>query len=123
MSDSATITAPSAMPWSIKGVRAEIRQIAKEEAAKAGITIGAWISRTIREASQDPALFAKFQISTGATPMDSQANENGLVAYLQKMDEKLNTLTERLQTLEQGDIEPAPVMAEVGQAAKSWPVQ
>ncbi len=43
--------AKSNMPWSIKGVSYEARDAAKEAAAAAGLTIGAWLDQTILGAS------------------------------------------------------------------------
>ena len=38
------------MPWSIKGVPESARQIAKEQAAAAGMTMGAWLAQVINTA-------------------------------------------------------------------------
>ncbi len=43
--------AKAKMPWSIKGVSTEARDAAKEAAAAAGMTIGAWLDQTILGAS------------------------------------------------------------------------
>ena len=36
-------------PWSIKGISIEARKIAKEGAAKEGLTIGQWLKKIINE--------------------------------------------------------------------------
>ena len=36
-------------PWSIKGISIEARKIAKEGAAKEGVTIGQWLKKIINE--------------------------------------------------------------------------
>ena len=36
-------------PWSIKGISIEARKIAKEAAAKEGVTIGQWLKKIINE--------------------------------------------------------------------------
>jgi hypothetical protein len=41
--------AESNIPWSIKGISAEARAAAREAAKKAGMPLGAWLARTIRE--------------------------------------------------------------------------
>ncbi len=38
------------MPWSIKGVPESVRTIAKEQAAAAGMTMGAWLAQVISTA-------------------------------------------------------------------------
>jgi hypothetical protein len=37
------------LPWSLKGVSPEAREIAKKAAAQQGMTIGEWVSRAIRD--------------------------------------------------------------------------
>jgi hypothetical protein len=37
------------LPWSIKGISAEARAAAREAAKKAGMPLGAWLARCIRE--------------------------------------------------------------------------
>ncbi|MEQ8334901.1 hypothetical protein [Nisaea sp.] len=41
------------LPWSLKGVSPEAREIAKKAAAQQGITIGEWVSRAIRDVGPD----------------------------------------------------------------------
>ena len=36
-------------PWSIKGISIEARKLAKEGAAKEGLTIGQWLKKIINE--------------------------------------------------------------------------
>lgn len=46
------------IPWSVKGVSKEARQMAKKAAAAEGLTMGEWLSRAIRAdaaATTDPA--------------------------------------------------------------------
>ncbi|MEQ8334902.1 hypothetical protein [Nisaea sp.] len=40
-------------PWSVKGVSAEDREVAKTAARKAGVPIGVWLSEQIRQASEE----------------------------------------------------------------------
>ena len=42
------------IPWSVKGVSKEARQLAKKAAAAEGMTMGAWLSRAIRADGQAP---------------------------------------------------------------------
>ncbi|GHD39562.1 hypothetical protein GCM10017083_01540 [Thalassobaculum fulvum] len=41
-----------ASPWSVKGISAEERELAKQAARRAGVPIGQWLSRQIREAAE-----------------------------------------------------------------------
>ena len=36
-------------PWSIKGISIEARKLAKEGAAKEGLTIGQWLKKIVNE--------------------------------------------------------------------------
>ena len=42
-----------ASPWSVKGIAAEERELAKQAARRAGVPIGQWLSRHIREAAEE----------------------------------------------------------------------
>lgn len=41
-----------ASPWSVKGISAEERELAKQAARRAGVPIGQWLSRQIRDAAE-----------------------------------------------------------------------
>ena len=41
-----------ASPWSVKGISSEERELAKQAARRAGVPIGQWLSRQIREAAE-----------------------------------------------------------------------
>lgn len=41
-----------ASPWSVKGISTEERELAKQAARRAGVPIGQWLSRQIREAAE-----------------------------------------------------------------------
>jgi hypothetical protein len=47
--------ADSGMPWSIKGVSEEARAAAVAAARRAGVPVGVWLSRAIREAADAEA--------------------------------------------------------------------
>ncbi|WP_420402910.1 hypothetical protein [Nisaea sp.] len=50
--------AKSVLPWSLKGVSPEAREIAKKAAAQQGMTIGEWVSRAIRDVGPEPGASA-----------------------------------------------------------------
>ena len=56
------------LPWSLKGVSPEAREIAKKAAAQQGITIGEWVSRAIRDVGPDQA--------SGTPPEASQTDSS-----------------------------------------------
>ncbi len=45
-------------PWSIKGISIEARKLAKEGAAKEGLTIGQWLKKIINEDHDERAISA-----------------------------------------------------------------
>ena len=45
-------------PWSIKGISIEARKLAKEGAAKEGLTIGQWLKKIINEDHDETAISA-----------------------------------------------------------------
>jgi hypothetical protein len=42
------------MPWSVKGVSKEAREVVKKAAAEQGITMGEWLSQAIRADTDEP---------------------------------------------------------------------
>ncbi|MEO9900118.1 hypothetical protein [Nisaea sp.] len=61
------------LPWSLKGVSPEAREIAKKAAAQQGMTIGEWVSRAIRDVGPDEAPAA----ATGNVPVQGEALLSG----------------------------------------------
>ncbi len=117
MSDSFKSESGFTIPWSVKGVSIAARNKAKEAAAASGKTIGAWLSDAIRAANNDAALFLRLteqsmgdgqKTETPSAANSSNTDESALLNYLQKMDQKLSALTDRMQAMEQNDNPPAP---------------
>ena len=46
-------------PWSIKGISIEARKLAKEGAAKEGLTIGQWLKKIINKDHHEPVISEK----------------------------------------------------------------
>jgi len=61
--------ADSGLPWSIKGVSADARAAAREAAKRAGLPVGAWLARTIREVAA-----AEAQERENAGPIEGTAD-------------------------------------------------
>ena len=43
------------VPWSVKGITREDRELAKAAAQKAGLSVGAWLTQQIRQAAEAPS--------------------------------------------------------------------
>jgi len=69
------------LPWSLKGVSPEAREIAKKAAAQQGMTIGEWVSRAIRDVGPEPG--------SSATAPSSERTGGGSVAASPKDEEAL----------------------------------
>lgn len=125
MTDSSKNDGAITIPWSVKGVSAKARQTAKDEAAKAGQTIGAWLSQAIRKAAKDPVLFGQLTDlarNVAATPANNSLDESVLFEYLQKMDQKLNALSDRVAANEgQSDVRIPSFETVSAIASKNWP--
>ncbi len=98
------------MPWSIKGVSDEARQIAREQAQAAGITMGAWLSDLIVAAAiEDMAANTHLpQQADPATPQKSisvtQKSDGRATGEHNMMESELAqlvlTIAKRVATLE-----------------------
>ena len=99
------------MPWSVKGVGAKARAAAKAAAAAEGLTIGAWLERTIKRISElerdDPA--AAGDVSREARALMAaietlsariEATGYGGAATLEPLHDTLADLLDRLEKLE-----------------------
>jgi|LakMenEpi03Aug12_release.lakeMendotaPanAssembly.Ray.scaffolds.fasta_scaffold2434580_1 hypothetical protein len=77
-------------PWSVKGISPEARQVAKQAAQRAGMTLGEWINRLVLQ-PPSPAL--------NADPVnnpDPPAN----TAYLAQLQQLIHELEARLGGLQ-----------------------
>ena len=110
------------MPWSIKGVSAEARKIAKTAAMSAGEPMGVWLSRLIDAASaqrlgqanqvvvrpepQVPAP-ADLRVDIEALTQRLAAAERRMLEAIQPLDHALSQIGRRLEVLEAPQL-PAP---------------
>ncbi|MEC8851188.1 MAG: hypothetical protein VXX43_04415, partial [Pseudomonadota bacterium] len=51
------------VPWSVKGITREDRELAKAAAQKAGLSVGAWLTQQIRQAAEAPSPAAAADLS------------------------------------------------------------
>lgn len=73
----------SASPWSVKGIEPEAREAAKIAARRAGMTVGQWLSRTIRAtAAQQLAGAPPLSTEPAPTQPDSLPSSPAAMAVL-----------------------------------------
>lgn len=110
------------MPWSIKGVSAEARKIAKTAAMASGEPMGVWLSRLIDAASAQrlgqanqvvvrpeppvPAP-AELRVDIEALTQRLAAVERRMLEAIQPLDQALSQIGRRLEVLEAPPL-PAP---------------
>lgn len=94
-------------PWSVKGIDTETREAAKTAARKAGVTLGAWLNRTILDAA------------AGKTRTDAGPNNGYAVppastdsAATRVMFETIEKMSARLEELEERLLQAPPTLAE-----------
>lgn len=116
------------LPWSVKGVSATARKLAKEGAAKSGMTIGQWVTQAIGEAASgvsapklpaQPALAQK-QAATivsqktapvAAAPAATASSENSGDVF-RRLEQRLFDISQRLDGVEQKlNIAETPALA------------
>jgi hypothetical protein len=103
------------MPWSIKGVSAEARQIAKAAAMAAGQPMGVWLSRVIEAASAaklgQPGAVALRPEAPVPAPAELRVDletlsqrltgvERRILDSLQPLDRAIAQISRRLEALE-----------------------
>lgn len=59
------------VPWSVKGITREDRELAKAAAQKAGLSVGAWLTQQIRQAAEAPSPAAAADSSAAPSPSSS----------------------------------------------------
>jgi localization factor PodJL len=92
----------SDMPWSIKGVSAEARTLAKAAAAREGLTMGEWVSRAIQRRGGQ----SDISTSSAAGGVDPhlqqkiQALETRMVTLAEPLDMVIKQIEQRISALE-----------------------
>ena len=80
----------SNVPWSIKGIDPETREVAKEAAREAGMTLGEWLNKNITTMSETP----------DPAPQKPDPGDRVTLTQLQQVINSLNRLNERLKNNE-----------------------
>lgn len=94
-------------PWSVKGIDSETREAAKTAARKAGVTLGAWLNRTILDAAA-----GKVRADAGPVnghPMPPAPTDS---AATRVMFETIEKMSARLEALEERLLQAPPTLAE-----------
>ena len=101
-------------PWSIKGISIEARKIAKEGAAKEGVTIGQWLKKIINEDHNDSSSLSKnssengnYEITVTRTPMPNlsqspamkTSDQTMVLELIEQIEKRYLDLTKPLQTI------------------------
>lgn len=90
----------SGAPWSVKGIDPRAREVAKELAARAGMTLGEWLNRSILDGETPPA--ARTRLST-AGPASAEGGRDPFdrpEADLRRLTDVLHRLADRLDVSE-----------------------
>jgi hypothetical protein len=108
----------SALPWSIKGISKEARDMARQAAAEQGVTMGEWVSTAIRALqahAEQPAVPAPVTPAESAQPAPPEMSlqvvqdriaarveesEQRLVSVLGPLNEVVQAMVKRLDDLE-----------------------
>lgn len=84
------------LPWSLKGVSVEARQIARREAHARAMTVGAWLSAAIREAAAGAAISGSVRSADPTPTADTEAAKDREIARLRA---EVMSLHDRLAAL------------------------
>lgn len=95
------------LPWSLKGVSPEAREIAKKAAAQQGITIGEWVSRAIRDVGPDQESGSAPEVGpaatevspSGSSEMDVEAVREAVRARIYDSEERVAHMVGPLQEI------------------------
>ena len=101
----------SITPWSVKGIESETRAAAKTAARKAGLTLGAWLNRTILDAAEGgPATEGGPANGHPAAPSVAPGEIGGATA--KAMFETIHKMSARLEELEARLLQAPPTLSE-----------
>src|SRR5690348_4789697 len=74
------------VPWSVKGIRPEARESAREAARRSGMSLGEWLNNVILEQASDD----------GRAPGHEDDDEDAYADELSGVHERLDDLTRRI---------------------------
>ncbi len=86
-------------PWSVKGIDPTAREVAKDLAARAGLTLGEWLNRAILEGEAPPPVAGRERLGRAAPAPEVRASRDPFdrpVGELVRLTEVLGRLADRL---------------------------
>jgi localization factor PodJL len=89
------------IPWSVKGVEPELREIAKTAARRSGMTLGEWLNSAINEQADGPA-------SENASAPDKVIASRISTHPIERAATRLEDIAEQLSRLAMRETETAP---------------
>ena len=89
------------IPWSVKGVEPELREIAKTAARRSGMTLGEWLNSAINEQADGP-------VSESATSPDKVIAGRISTHPIERAATRLEDIAEQLSRLAMRETETAP---------------
>lgn len=104
----------SETPWSVRGVEPETREAAKVAARRAGLTLGQWLNRTIRNAVAEQLGSRESAADTGQLP--ALANEVLLAAIQEQLDAQREALEATFQQARPAESVETTHLSEVQEA-------
>ena len=84
-------------PWSIKGISIEARKIAKEGAAKEGVTIGQWLKKIINEDHDESSRPPMPDLSQ--SPVMKIPDETMVLELIDQIEKRYLDITKPLQPI------------------------
>jgi len=85
------------VPWSVKGIRPEARESAREAARRSGMSLGEWLNNVILEQAED-----------GRAPGHEHDDEDDYADELAGVHDRLDDLTRRISQFSRGAQKAAP---------------
>ncbi|HET9619186.1 MAG TPA: hypothetical protein VFP74_18620 [Pseudolabrys sp.] len=85
------------VPWSVKGIRPEARESAREAARRSGMSLGEWLNNVILEQAED-----------GRAPGHEDDDDGDYADELSGVHERLDDLTRKISHFSRGAAKPAP---------------
>jgi len=84
-------------PWSVKGIDPRAREVAKELAARAGMTLGEWLNRSILEGEAPPPAAGPAPAVRGPSPAEGRDPFDRPEGELRRLTSVLDRLADRLE--------------------------
>jgi len=92
------------IPWSIKGIESETREVAKAAAQRSGVTLGQWLNGMIQEQAEALETFQKSERNLSKKPENRiKKRKKTASGKVSEFDDRLAALADQLKSLsEQG---------------------